>query len=109
MKTQFPNLHCASEAAIIDKVIEWALSSPERQIALFDGEEESCPRTRDIDAIRKEVAITDHTSAIIYDMGHKHLGSVLFIHGNGEDVLSDYSDNKLMDQMWEFVQGECGL
>lgn len=118
MKTQYPNLFSATEAAIISKVQEWFLSQTDTRYAIrvFDGEETSCQITRNVVEINAAVAITDETSFVIYEERGERIGSILFIHGNEGDVLSDFGWDKnnakaaeTMDAMWTSIQSELDL
>lgn len=114
MKTNFKNLHCLTEAAIISAVIDHAMKH-DMTISVFDGEEWQLRQSNDPDAIRNVVAVSDETFFRFRLAKFKpHVGSVTFIHGNGEDVLSDYGWNQdfdnsqpKMDALWGHVEATC--
>jgi hypothetical protein len=70
------------------------------ELALHDGEEIAVPRTANFDALNEGLASTDMDTLIVY-LGDKRVGSVLFIWGNGTDVLSDHSDNAVINALVE--------
>lgn len=87
----FPDWVSATERSIINGVIKRVLAEGEGfTISVYDGEEFALKHSRDPAAIRAECAATDETTFVIRDNTTK-VGTILFIHGNDEDVLSDYS------------------
>jgi hypothetical protein len=89
-------------------------------IRVFDGEDYATTRTQNKDDIRAETSATDVTVYEVYDRDPgrtfsmwRRIGNFVLIHGNGEDVLSDYSwatgnrieDNeRLMKQIADAVE-----
>ena len=100
----FPEWLPKEEAAVINPFLTRVLRAG-HYIAVHDGEEVSLQPTRDRKAIQKETAATDMTNFIICDESKvegkkwKRIGTVVAIHGNLEDVLSDASarDNERLD------------
>ena len=86
----FPTYLDPVERKIINRVIKQALANG-WLISVFDGEEYPVKYSREYGKITAEVAATDETRLVIRAADRAKLGTVLFIHGNGEDVLSDYS------------------
>ncbi|UTH34280.1 hypothetical protein [Ectopseudomonas hydrolytica] len=60
-----------------------------------DGEEAAGERTRSAAAILAECFATDITNVIVYESADakRSKGWVQFVHGNGVDVVSDYTVN----------------
>jgi len=91
----------ANEAAICYAV---AASAVKRGllVSVYDGEEWSLKLSSCLDAIGEVVGITDETTllfrdpAALVDCQPRRVGKVLLVHGNGADVISDYSDNAEM-------------
>lgn len=70
------------------------------ELALHDSEEIAVPRTANFDALNKGLASTDMDTLIVYKSGEpKRAGSVLFVWGNGTDVLSDHTDNDVINAL----------
>jgi hypothetical protein len=91
----YPDYMNLVEANIINGVIDRALKQG-LVISVYDGEEFPIVRSTDKAAIQAETAATDETVYILRN-GTERIGSVTFIHGNGPDVLSDYSWNAKVD------------
>lgn len=103
----FPAHMDPAEARIVNNLITKMLGRG-GEIRVRDYEEPDdvfVDWTRDRVAIQKE---TNATCGTVYDFrfeGDNRLGSVLLIHGNGEDVISDISGRNntaldLMDQLF---------
>ena len=60
-------------------------------IAVYDGEELALSRTTDVQNILGVIGDTDITIFNVYQRDGYMTGFIVFIHGNAEDVLSDYS------------------
>lgn len=91
--SHFPEWVPASERAIINGVITRAFKAG-LSISVYDGEEWALNRSQDRAAIQRETAATDETVYMLREVvSDLRIGKVWFVHGNGEDVLSDYSWN----------------
>jgi hypothetical protein len=62
-------------------------------ISVYDGEEYALKRSTKKADIIKAMYSTDSDTLIIRRADGEKVGSVLLVYGNGEDVISDYSDN----------------
>jgi len=88
----FPEWIDRTEAAIINKFLTRVLGSGDGLSArVWDGEEWATGWTCDRAEIQRQTAATDHTVIHVRNDRGAAVGAVVFIHGNGEDVLSDYS------------------
>jgi hypothetical protein len=76
------------EREIIDRVIDLALAA-DYSISVYDGEEYGVKYSKDKAAIIPEIAATDETTLRL--RSDTQVGYIYLIHGNGCDVLSDYS------------------
>ena len=90
--THFPEHLTTVEANIINHAITAGLRGG-GMISVYDGEEFSIRKGRSRQFIQEEVAATDETSFVFFDNAGQRIGVAWFIHGNGADVLSDYSAN----------------
>ena len=83
-----------TEAKIINKIITSALKS-DYSISVFDGEDYSLLRSTTRKEIKAECFATDETTLMFNrrDFDAAKVGWVWLIHGNGSDVISDYTDN----------------
>ena len=100
--------HLADERAIVDRLIRAAL---ERKylVTLHDGEERVLSRSSSYDDITALIAATDMTVLTFFDTsieGPAGKGRVILIHGNGEDVVHDYTDNDLIADLVAEATGE---
>lgn len=81
-----------AELKIARRVIRKALAKGYK-ISVSDGEAYPVKRSSSFTEINKALASTDSDSLIIRDAEGSRIGSVLLIWGNGEDVISDHTDN----------------
>lgn len=106
--TNFPTHINKTEAQIINRVITGGLANG-GSISIFDGEEWLPKKSTTRADIQAEVATTDETTFKIRDKKGTVLGFVYFVHGNGLDVLSDYSDNEetelVIKSAMQYAQG----
>lgn len=73
--------------------------SDDIQIRVNDGEEYVTGWTRDQDAILAAMFSTDADILSFRTNDKSQRGSVVFIYGNGHDVISDYSTGEFTDQV----------
>lgn len=88
------------EARIVRNIVRRALAKG-YLVSVSDGESVSVLRTNSLDLVMSEVGATDETTLIFCDSDHRRLGGIHLVHGNGEDVVSDHTDN---DEMCELVE-----
>jgi len=89
-KNAFPDYANNVEVEIVSRAIGSLLKAG-YAIRVYDGEEWAMDKpSRDREAISKECFATDITEMVAYKDG-KRAGWIMFVHGNGADVLSDYS------------------
>lgn len=85
------------ERDVIDDLIREALAQG-ALISVYDGEEWALSRSTDYRRITSEIAATDETTIGIRlrddAMGWalRKVGTVFLVHGNGAEVVSDYTD-----------------
>ncbi|WP_444668375.1 hypothetical protein [Cereibacter changlensis] len=80
-----------TEAKIINQLITTILDAG-HLIRVFDGEEYASDWTGDRAEIQKQTAATDYTVFQVADAaGRERIGTITLIHGNGTDVISDWS------------------
>lgn len=101
----FPEHLDATEAKIINALLTRVLAEG-LHVKVYDGEEFSTELTRDRALIQRETAATEETTYVLYH-GKDRLGSVWLIHGNGEDVLSDYSWNTKVEDAEAIMDRLC--
>lgn len=87
------------ERQIIEAVVTEALARNLR-VSVFDGEAWSLVQSGDFGRITAEIGATDTTTLRFWVPADRSetgkaqpVGSVFLVHGNGSDVLSDWSDN----------------
>lgn len=99
MTNTYKNLHDPVEAAIIEATIEAIVLSniigEALKIGVHDGEATSCkadwPTPDHLARVRDAIAATDETTLVIRDKIDRIAGTIVLYHGNGEDVVSDYT------------------
>lgn len=96
----YPHWVLPDERKIIDRILEDALAR-DYKVSVFDGEAWSLNRSRNIDMIRSEIAATDVTTLKIRDRHDEPVGSILLVHGNGADVVCDYSSSLRMEELMQ--------
>jgi hypothetical protein len=100
MTHNFPDHLDPTERVIISKLLDTILAagySIDVRDAYGDGDEPMEP-TNNRTLIEAEVAATGETCLDIYDADGAR-GFILLIHGNGEDVISDSSDNETINAL----------
>lgn len=101
------------EAKIITTVVDRILEHPACYIAVRDEEAVACMTTRDRGEILEAVGQTAYTQLVVYHRtGGKAFvmerwGTIHFIHGNGSDVLSDYSYDSAYNEAGAFMAKVC--
>ncbi len=98
--------HLKAECEIISRVITDALKA-DYHISVYDGEEWVVKPTRDRAKIEAGCFATDYTAFRLREMeadGGTYRGFVDFIHGNGLEVIHDYSDNPEMEAILKSAQ-----
>ncbi|RUU76134.1 hypothetical protein [Mesorhizobium sp. M7A.F.Ca.MR.362.00.0.0] len=97
----FPSYMRPAEVKIVGRLIKKALGL-DYVVSVYDGEEYGIVRSNNYEAITAEIAATDSTELVFRRRDDKtKIGSVLLIHGNDEDVISDHSDNELTNKLVE--------
>lgn len=72
-------------------------------VSVNDGEETVVIPTLQLDTVLGEVGHTEETYFHFFLPDRTRLGFVWFVHGNGEDVVTDHSDNEAINQLMEGV------
>lgn len=97
-KADFPDHLSVTEGRIISKILDTALVDPLVEIEVHDECEVAVKRTRDRAKIEAETAATCMTYFVFYRDGER-TGTVMLVHGNESDVISDYSDNQATEAL----------
>jgi hypothetical protein len=87
------------EAEIINRLIT-AILNHGYCISVYDGEEYALERSYNQAAIQEETSATDETTYRMYSREGDYKGFFWLIHGNGEDVISDHSDNFICEEIF---------
>lgn len=99
LEENYPEWVSPVERDIITQVLRKALAKG-YTVSLCDGEEYPLIRSTDMKAITAEIAATDQTYLIFREDGQQR-GWIWLVHGNHEDVVSDYTDNQAMRELVE--------
>ena len=99
----FPHWMRQDEKEIIDGLI-YAILNRGHMISVYDSQELILKQSRDYDKICAEVCQTEWTEFVVWDANGNRLGWFWLIHGNGRDVVSDYTDNAYCDQIWKEIE-----
>lgn len=84
------------ERQIIEKIVDSILAEG-FAITVSDGEEFTVNKSTDKKQIMAEVAATDET--YLHVIGSKNHGWIWLVHGNDEDVICDYIDNDIIEDL----------
>ena len=90
------------ERAICMRLVSRALAAG-YSVSVFDGEEFLLVDSRNKTAILAAMFSTDYDALTFRDATGRKIGVVALIYGNGEDVISDYSDNEATCKLVESV------
>lgn len=96
--SNFPSHLDPTEAEIAGRILDKALANG-LSITVHD-DQDYIVRSTDRAAIEAEIGASGMSVLTFFD-GSRSLGWVCLIHGNGRDLISDYSANDWMD---EFIQ-----
>jgi fatty acid-binding protein DegV len=80
------------ERSICSKLVRAAIKS-NYSVSLYDGEYWPLERSKSHKEVMNAMFSTDEDVLLFRDPAGKKIGKVLLIHGNGEDIISDWSDN----------------
>lgn len=83
------------ERIIIQEILG-AADARFHSISVFDGEEWALKKSRDYMDVKRFIGATDQTTLRFRDSEGQVIGSVLLVHGNEWDVISDYTDSSDM-------------
>lgn len=113
---QWPQHMDPTEGRICNRVLTAILAHPRNLfVRVFDGEEWATDWTRDRATIQRETAATDMTRWFLMSCttpeggAARRLGSILLIHGNAEDVISDASWNPREADAESIVNALCAV
>lgn len=93
------------EAVIARKIVDYALKQG-WYVSVYDGGEWALKRSIKREEILDALASTDEDTLRFSDALNKTVGRMWLIYGNGEDLISDYSDNSAMNTLAEMVESE---
>lgn len=79
--------------ALVDRLLGAGL-----ELQVYDGEEVTTPWTADKNVILAALCTTESDSLIVRKGGSR-VGSVLLIWGNGGDLISDYTDTPVLNEL----------
>ncbi len=69
-------------------------------LSVHDGEEVTVKRSTDADAIFAALETTEMDNLVCYEADNKlRIGAVLLIWGNGEDLISDHTDCRRLNDL----------
>lgn len=102
-----------TERRICDRLFANILAHDDLLFRIHDGEDWSTDWTRDVPAARQHVAATDETRIFITRVqatgAARRVGSILLIHGNEEDVISDSSWNPRVEDAEQLIDRLCDM
>ena len=93
-----------TETTICNKLVSCALAAG-YAVTVYDGEEFALRNSKDRAAIKAAMFSTDCDRLYFWN-GRDMVGSVLLIYGNGQDVISDHSDNAAINALVNSVTGQ---
>lgn len=105
MYIKTPNAEQKLEQTIVRRVLKAALAAG-YSVAVFDGEE-THPKTSSFDEAWSNLGETDLDHLIVFKADSR-VGSIMFVWGNGEDIVSDWSWNTLFPDSEVIMEGIAG-
>lgn len=90
------------ENTIIERLVDRALSLG-YAVSVMDGEAFPVKRSTDKKTIIEAMASTDEDKLIFRNAEGGKIGSVWLIYGNGEDLISNHSDNELTQALCDYA------
>lgn len=93
----FPDYVSHIEQKIIHAILVKALDK-KLTVSVSDGEDWPVKLSSDIEEITADIGTTDMTRLLFRKEGVA-VGTMIFIHGNDEDVVHDHTDNELMEEL----------
>ena len=100
----FPDYMDNTEKEIVGTLLD-AIFQIDVSVDVSDEEECVLRQSRDRRLIEDYTCNTDMTVYVIYDhTTRKRLGHFALVHGNGKDVISDFSANAYCDSIWAIIQ-----
>ena len=68
-------------------------------VTLNDGEEDVIEKSTNIEEIEDAARSTDEDYLIVFVASGRKVGAIRLIWGNGEDLISDYTDNAVINSL----------
>ena len=96
-----------AEQTIVSKVLKAVLAAG-YSVVVHDGEE-SYPATNNEKEAWDALGNTDIDRLIIYSESSQRVGSILFVWGNGEDIVSGSSWNEAYPDSESIIDGFTGF
>lgn len=96
------NIRDTHERRIIGRAVAFGLAQG-WSVSVNDGVCWCLKMSRDIGEIAGSLASTDCDIIRFRDDARQSMGSIILIYGNGEDVLSDHTDNEAMEALFNFA------
>ncbi len=93
---EYPEHLDKTERRIISTILREALHDCD--VSVHDGEEWAVRHSTNLAEITREIAATDCTTLRFYRKDAP-VGSVLLVHGNGCDVIADYTASEAMETL----------
>jgi hypothetical protein len=93
----YPDHIDTTERRIISRILKDALAAG-YTVSVFDGEEWPVKSSTKLGEITAEIAATDETTLRFRKDGAS-IGSLLLVHGNGCDVICDYTATDAMEAL----------
>jgi len=93
------------ELRIIDRVLRMALERG-YAVSVHDSVDWVLVRSRSHVAILNVMFATDYEMLVFWDGAGRRVGFMTFVYGNGEDVISDHTDNAVMQELFDYATGD---
>lgn len=89
------NATVSVERKIIRNLVKQALDKG-YTVSVYDGEDWCLKLSNSVTLIMSSIQSTDSDKLVFRNANKVKIGAVLLVYGNGDDVISDYSDNEAM-------------
>lgn len=95
---KIPDYVDTTELAIVYKLVDLILSNS-WTISVWDGEAFPVKRSNNKKTIIEAMFSTEEDTLVLRNSAGEKVGSIYLIYGNGEDLISDHSDNDTINHI----------
>lgn len=95
-----------NERKIAQKLVQ-AILDRGYSVTVWEGGDFAIKRSRDADAVMQALESTDHDIVRAVNDAGEVVGRVMLIWGNGDDLISDHTDNAVTNDLVKIANGDA--